>query len=136
MRLVITGAPRAGKTTYAHLLKEAGRRNGELLQLWHTDALAPLLGWSEQSDVVCRWLDLPAGWIIDGCAATRALRKWLAAPEHRTGRPCDAVIRMVVPHVKLTPGQATLAKGEATIWAQIEAPLRTRGVLIYDKSTT
>lgn len=71
-------------------------------------------------------------------ACARALRKWLAVnprPPHRhlredVTRPCDEIIVLTVAHVELTPGQRSMAKGCATVWAEIEPELRRRGVTI------
>jgi hypothetical protein len=66
------------------------------------------------------------------------LRKWLAvnpapAVRHyleRVTRPCDEIIVLTVARVELTPGQRSMAKGCATVWAEIETELRRRGVTI------
>lgn len=119
-RTIITGGSRTGKTTLALTLDGP---------VYHTDSLAHL-PWSSQSDEVVRWLARPDPWTIDGCAATRALRKWLQDPVTFDARPCDRIIRLTSPVVARTPGQETLSKGERKIWAEIAPELVARGVLI------
>lgn len=116
-RTIITGGSRTGKTTLALTLDGP---------VYHTDSLAHL-PWSSQSDEVVRWLARPGAWTIDGCAATRALRKYLLDNDLR---PCDRIIRLTSPVVARTPGQETLSKGERKIWAEIAPELVRRGVLI------
>lgn len=123
-RVVICGAPRAGKTTLAKAIHTHGA------WLYHLDSLVESHAWSEQSAIAARYLSEPQPYIIEGCAAVRALRKWLRAHDRDATRPCDAIIRMVTPREPLTPGQETLRKGEATIWREIEAELVARGVAI------
>lgn len=123
-RIVIIGSPRAGKTTYALAL--AAR---ERVRVRHTDDLITMVSWSKVSEIVAfQWFADPGPWIIEGVAAVRALRKWLAA--NSEGVPCDEVIVLEQPHVELTPGQASMAKACATIWAQVEGEIRARGVIV------
>lgn len=121
-RTIITGGSRTGKTTLAAQI--CGSH-----PVWHTDSLVEL-PWSEQSNTVACWLQHPGPWIIDGCAATRALRKWLDLADDGVP-PCEVIIRCVRPVVERTKGQETLSRGEATIWAQIEIELVARGVQIH-----
>jgi adenylate kinase family enzyme len=115
MRIVICGAPRSGKTTLAGL------------QALHTDDLIPL-GWSEASEKVADdWMQRPGPWVIEGVAAARALRKYLA---QHPNKPCDKVIYMPTPRTTPTPGQASMAKGVETVWQQIKGELQARGVEI------
>lgn len=123
MKLVLTGVPRAGKTTLAgQLERDLG------LPVRHTDDLASL-PWSEASERVVEWMAEPGPWLIEGVAAVRALRKFLSL---RSGLPCTEVYWMPEPHpgVPVTPGQQALAKGTRTIWTEIETKLRKRGVRI------
>ncbi len=121
LRVVICGAPRAGKTTTAIAMHTHG------CWLYHLDSLVEKHRWSEQSDIAAKYLQEPGPYMIEGCAAVRALRKallWSAA------KPCDAIVRMPTPKLELSKGQETLRKGEAKIWAEIEPELVARGVLI------
>lgn len=132
MKLVIAGVPRAGKTTLA-----AERRaqwphppcRGYGPEPRHTDDLIHL-GWSGASDVVSTWFYLPGPWIVEGVAAVRALRKWLRA--NATSAPCDRVIWLGSPRIALTPGQAALAKGCATVWREVRPELLARNVHVEE----
>lgn len=130
-RIVIAGGPRTGKTTFAHDMVGGDdprdrREHADVLVL-HTDNLAHL-GWSEASAAAALWLDAPGPWIVEGVAAVRALRKWIAA--HPDGKPCDVVYWLTDPVVERTPGQVTMAKGCATVWAEVCGELARRGVEI------
>lgn len=117
MRIVIAGGPRCGKTTFAATLGEAK----------HTDDLISM-GWSEASAETSSWFDATGPWVVEGVAAPRALRKWLAA--HREGKPCDVVHWMGRPYEQLSPGQLGMLRGCETVWAEIVGELRRRGVEI------
>ncbi len=119
MRTVITGGPRTGKTTLAATYTE---------HVEHTDALIDQCEWSEASERVAGWFDRPGPWVVEGVAAVRALRKWLA--NNPEGRPCDVVVWLDEPKVEITDGQDTMAKGCATIWSETEPGLVERGVII------
>lgn len=124
-RIVILGGPKTGKTTLARELDEqCNHRPCGSLRM--TDDLIHL-GWSEASAAAALWLDEPGPWIIEGVAVARALRKWREAnPGARP--PVDRVIRLTTPHVDLSRGQASMAKGEETVWAEIEPWLLENGV--------
>lgn len=134
-RILIVGGPKTGKTTYSEQLARelaAGVDPSGLpstaVKLMHTDSLIGVKDWSEASAEVALWLDERGPWIIEGVAVPRALRKWLAA--HPEGRPADRVIFMTRPFVSLTKGQETMAKGVATVWAEVVDQLASRGVSI------
>lgn len=122
-RIVIAGGPKTGKTTLGNRIASDMPRS----EVHHTDAVIDL-GWSEASAGVATWFDRPGPWCIEGVAVPRALRKWLAA--HAEGKPCDVVIWLEEPHEERTPGQVTMARGCATVFAEIEGELRARGVEI------
>ena len=117
MRIAITGGPKSGKTTLAEKL---GTRHG--LTVLHTDDLIPL-GWDAAIEATALWFDtLSSDWIIEGAQVARALRYWLQ--EHPEGLPCDQVIYLVEPKAPYTKnGQEVMAKGIATVMAQIEGRL-------------
>ena len=121
-RIVITGGPRTGKTTRAAF--EAATRPGFAVR--HTDDLMRL-GWSEASEAAMMWLDLPGPWIIEGVAASRALRKWR---ENHPGEPppVDRVIYLSEPHETLVKGQTSMAKGVRTVHDEIESWLEEHGI--------
>ena len=82
--------------------------------------------WSAASEhVATEWMAKPGPWIIEGVAAVRALRKWLAA--HPSGKPCDEVVVLDRPRVELSKGQAAMAKGCAKIWAEVMDEVKARG---------
>jgi len=121
--IVVCGAPHAGKSTYARAIASAG------CKLVHLDSLIAGHAWSEQSDIASRYFDAPTeSMIIEGCAAVRALRKWLE--RNPTGRPCERVIRLTTPFIPHSAGQARLAAGESTIWEQVYPQLLARGVAV------
>lgn len=117
-RVVITGVPRAGKTTLARMFGEA----------FSTDDLIGEFEWSGVSAEVARMFDRPGPWIIEGVAAARALRKWLEA--HPDGVPADVVLWFPDPAVDLTEGQTAMAAGQRTIWGGVVGELERRGVQI------
>jgi hypothetical protein len=125
-RIVICGGPKTGKTTLAGKVAHRIRAR----EVRHTDELIGVLPWSEDSEEVARWFSIPGPWIVEGVAAVRALRKWLAS--HPEGAPCDLVCWLSEPKVPRTPGQERLAKGTATVWAGTEQGLRNRGVIIVE----
>jgi predicted ATPase len=118
VRTVICGGPKTGKTTLSQSLPRP---------VYHTDDRIPL-GWSEASESVSQLFSSPGPWTIEGAAAVRALRKWLAS--NPTGKPCDQVILLsgVMDSAQYTPRHAAMAKGVETIFAEIEGELLARGV--------
>lgn len=121
MRTVITGGPKTGKTT-------AALADGR--PVYHTDDTMHM-EWSEASAEVAKWFDRDGPWIIEGVAAPRALRKWLAA--HPKGMPCDEVIVLSVPMRPIAEGQRRMAKGVDTVFDEIADQLRARGVQVRTK---
>lgn len=86
------------------------------------------LEWSEASAVVSTWFDAPGGWVVEGVAAVRALRKWL--DRNPTGAPCDHVIFLEEPFVALTKEQTAMGRGCVTVWQKTVDRLRARGVTV------
>lgn len=125
MKILILGAPCAGKTTLA---KKLGTERG--IPVRHIDDLIGVLDWSGASAEAARWMEEPGPWIIEGVQGARALRKWLEA--HPTGAPADQLILCEEPFLELTKGQAAMAKGCATVWREIEAEIAARGVPVLD----
>lgn len=124
-RVVVCGGPRCGKTAVA---VRASERYGR--PVLYGDALIGSLPWSEASLEVSSWFDFEGEWIIEGVVCARALRKWLVRnaavllycvgegdePPFRVVRLTDGV------HERSRP-QDGMAKGEATVWDEIEAAL-------------
>jgi dephospho-CoA kinase len=132
-RIVICGGPLTGKTTTARrIADEYGDHVGTTVA--HTDDLIERFthlgkeAWSAASSEVATWLDAPGPWVIEGVAMARALRKWRAANPDAPP-PVDRVIRLTTPYVELSKGQAAMAKGEETVWREIEPWLDEQGVL-------
>ncbi len=120
-RIIIAGGPRTGKSTLA------ARLGAELgVAPRSTDSLIGTLDWSAASLEVSTWFDAAGPWVIEGVAAARALRKWLAA--HPTGTPCDRIILLDTPHVELSKGQVGMMKGCRTVWAELVVVLEARGL--------
>lgn len=151
-RICIVGGPRTGKTTLACTLFERERCNcsgvrvvyGQTygmharecdawlpddIRLRHTDDLIAHHDWSAASLEASKWLDEPGPWIIEGVALSRALRKWRDAHPGEPA-PVDKIIRLTVPHVSLTKGQTTMAKGEETVFSEILRWLLECGVSV------
>jgi hypothetical protein len=126
-RIVIIGPPKAGKTTLGRsMADETG------VQLRHTDDLISELDWSGCSErIATDWFAEPGPWIIEGVAAVRALRKWLAA--NGQGTPCDEIIALSKSWVPLTNRQAGMASACAGIWGTVRGQLGARGVTIEDR---
>lgn len=121
MRILIVGGPRVGKTTLAgKLAVEHG-----IVPL-HTDDLIGRRTWSEASDEVRLWMEQRGPWCIEGIAAVRAVRKWLAV--HAEGTPADALYLGSTPHETLTDGQASMTKGHERIWSEVKDELARRGL--------
>lgn len=121
-RILITGGPRTGKTTLANKLQQEG---GDPI-VYSTDDVMHL-GWSEASAAVALWLDADDSWIVEGVAASRALRKWRALHPDQPP-PIDRLIYLREPHETLTPGQRTMAKGVETVHRELEDWLAQHGV--------
>lgn len=117
-RICIAGGPRSGKTTLAGELQAKRVRC--------TDDIKTV-GWSRGSSMVANWLRQPGPWVIEGVTVARGLRKWLSQ-EAGEGRPCDSVFFLSGARVELTPQQANMSKGVATVWREIELELLRRGV--------
>jgi len=118
-RICIIGGPRTGKTTLANTMSN----------VLHTDDLIELFDWSGVSEhVAMDWFARPGPWVIEGVAVVRALRKWLKS--NADGVPCERIIVLTEPHVELSKGQATMAKGHAKVWNEVRPLLLARGVVV------
>lgn len=121
MKTLIAGWPRTGKTTRANALDSAT----EIVR--HTDDLIPSQDWSAISETVSYWFDEDYS-VIEGVAVPRALRKWLA--RNKSGKPCDELVYLTMPHVSLSAGQAAMGKGCDKVFNEIKGELIRRGVKI------
>lgn len=104
-RIVITGAPRSGKSTLARRLS-AGTvpvvRTDDYVRMGVPHAHIP--------DVARRELERHDSWILEGCQAARVLRRH---PDVANGARVYYHSRSVV---HTTPGQDRQAKGIHTVW--------------------
>src|SRR6476620_12464266 len=91
-RIVVCGGPRCGKSTFAEKVLQELMPAGAML--YHLDSLIADHGWSEQSEVAMKYLFEPTPYVVEGCAAVRALRKFL---DRCPGKPCDVVVRLTAP---------------------------------------
>ncbi len=123
MRIIIGGAPKAGKFALANRLGVDNTR--------HTDDVIGL-GWSDASAEVANWFNAKGDWVVEGVAVFRALRKWLKTNPH--GKPCDELWILWDPRVPLNPGQETMAKGCVSVFKGIQVELLRRGVNVIEKA--
>lgn len=120
-RVVITGSPRAGKTSACDLFETLG------YPVRHTDELVGKFEWSEASLLASTWLEHPGPWVCEGTTMVRALRKYLGR-HPGTLRPCDLLLWYGKPVVEVSDGQEIMRKGHGTIWRQVLPELHRRGV--------
>jgi hypothetical protein len=124
-RTIVAGAPRCGKTTLASAL---ARECGVIAR--STDELVGTVSFQAAGEHVAAWLSPLGPWVIEGCAAVRALRYWLSEHASDDLIPCERIFWSTNPKTEQTAGQARLGTGIATVWAQIESRLLARGVAI------
>jgi adenylate kinase family enzyme len=122
VKVAITGAPRAGKTTLASRL--AGETHNPPT-VSHTDDFKHL-SWSDQS--LATALALNQSEVIEGTTVARGLRKWLKA--NPAGKPVDTLFYLPTSREQLTAGQSSMAQGINTVLREIVPELRARGVTI------
>ncbi len=131
-KIILVGAPRSGKSTYARQLRQRG------IPTYCTDPeslvkdieknvtyLPEGLDWSQASQyVVDEWLSMKGPWCIEGIATVRALRK--ALDGYKELLKGVQVIRIKGQHKDdvTKPGQITLKKGIDTVWKEIAPTLR------------
>jgi adenylate kinase family enzyme len=122
-RILIAGVPRSGKTTLSARL--AAESPGT--RVLHTDDLIATHDWSAASAQAALWME-GDDFIAEGVAIPRALRKFFAA--HPAWSPAGVVYWLGVPYETLTKGQAAMARGCETVWAEVVGELMRRGVVI------
>ena len=123
-RIIISGVPKAGKTTLANDIRDI--TGWKVLQ---SDDLKGI-DWSAASDAVSYWFGADSPWIIEGVATIRALRKWFM--RNPRGKPCDQFIWIDEPKVELERGQDIMAKGCRTIFNEIEDKFYDHEVDVYN----
>jgi hypothetical protein len=118
-KVLITGGPKAGKTTFAGPDAK------------HTDDLIETLKWSEQSEAVSHWFDEEGPWIIEGVSIPRALRKWLERnPE---GKPADVLLYLNGSKIPLNEGQQKMYLSVRTVFNEVKPELIKREVRIVEQ---
>jgi len=116
-RIVILGGPRCGKTTLANKLNRL---------TFHTDDFKfPHL--QESGAAVVQWFARPGPWVIEGVVAILALQEWMRMYEVA---PCDCVLAMWTPVVKLTPDQIRMFNLLRKYWSGLPLDLNERGVVV------
>lgn len=142
-RIVVIGAPRTGKTTYAtRLARELGVHLASTGK--HTeqpDGLVSVKNYGKVStdDYVSRYSypELPArviadlrkmdNFVLEGTQAARVLRRWLReAPDEP--KLDKTLVFMGRPWVKRSPKQEATAKGVRTTWRELEQMLKRLGI--------
>lgn len=120
MRLAICGAPRAGKSTLAALI---GAELGLPVVCTDDYRTHP---WPTVPDLVLRDIRDRESWILEGTQAARVLRRWL---NERGANPMlQSVYWLDKPVLELTEGQATMAKGIRTVFADVRPLLNKLGI--------
>lgn len=120
-RILIAGGPRTGKTTLAaKLSKQLG------IPVKHTDDLIGIVDWSGASLKVAGWMSMRGPWIIEGVAAGRAIRKFMAA--YPSTKPADRILWSNTAHVPRDYGQEAMAKGCETVWSEVLPALKRLGI--------
>ena len=121
-RIAITGAPKAGKTTYADRL---ANRLG--VAVVHTDDYKDM-EWSEQSAHAADVMAKPTTVLTEGTTVPRALRKMLEA--RPDVKPIDRLIVLGTPRKDQSEGQRRMSLGLDTVLAELLPRLRGLGVEI------
>lgn len=126
-RIAITGAPKAGKTTYS---KRRGLDAFEIDSLLKQEPFVSMEKderWSAISQHVADMMAKPGRLVVEGVQVPRALRKALA--ERPDVKPVDEVVivKRAGTHT-LTKDQAAMAKGAETVLAKIRPALEKLGV--------
>lgn len=121
-RVLVTGWPRVGKTTFAVKL---GVELGIPVQ--HTDDVIHL-GWGADSLEVSTWFENPGPMLVEGVSVARSLRKWL--DRNVEGIPADVLYWRSEPYETLTPRQSGMGKGIDKVWNEVRDELVRRGMRV------
>jgi len=129
-RIIIIGGPRRGKSTIARNLRTSASAIptycGDPVNLVKEpeDGVTYLpanLSWSESSAYIAEnWLTQPGPWCCEGVAMARAVRKMVIAGKTAILDGVDIVV-LIEPYegASETAGQAIMAKGVMTVWAEV-----------------
>ena len=134
-RIVVIGAPRTGKTTYATKLAKdlgvhlasTGKRTEQPGGLISTDNYLDKGTYADLPDRVIADLRTQESFVLEGTQAARVLRRWLrTAPDEVK---LDKVLGFLGrPWVPRTPRQEATAKGVRTTLRELEPMLRDAGI--------
>lgn len=133
MKVILVGAPRSGKSTYARELRQQG------IPTFCTDPLSLVkdpeqgvtylpegMAWSEASRFIADyWFVAPGPWCIEGIATVRALRKVTEDGRQRILDTCR-IVRFTRQwrNAVTKPGQVAMAKAIDTVWSEVEPSFR------------
>lgn len=127
-RIAITGAPKAGKTRYADR-HHAGALHVDLLRDQEPFSSMPHdEQWSAISQHVADRLATPGPVVIEGVQVPRALRK--ALRDRPDQKPVDEVLIIERQGRTVAKEHSSMAKGAATVLAEIRPALEALGVEI------
>lgn len=127
-RVVIIGGPRRGKSTMARELRAVGiptycgdPRSAVKEPEDGVTYLPEGLAWSESSAYIAEnWLTAPGPWCCEGVAMARAVRKLVGADMLGVLDGAEIVVLTdPAEGAQESPGQAVMAKGVATVWAEV-----------------
>ena len=134
-RIVVLGAPRTGKTTYATKLAKdlgvhlasTGKRSEQPEGLVSTDNYLDKGSYADLPDRVIADLRGRESFVLEGTQAARVLRRWLrTAPDEVK---LDKVLGFLGrPWVARTPRQEATAKGVRTTLRELEPMLKQAGI--------
>lgn len=134
-RIVVLGAPRTGKTTYATKLARehgahlasTGKRTEHPEGLVSTDNYLDKGSYADLPDRVIADLRKMDSWVLEGTQAARVIRRWYrTAPDEP--KLDKALAFLGKPWVKRNPRQEATAKGVWTVLRDLQPLLRQAGV--------
>lgn len=153
-RVLIIGGPRRGKSTLARELRSAVTPTGDNSTAIPTFCGDPVslvkdpepgvvylpenLSWSESSQYIAdNWLTLPGPWCCEGIAMARAVRKLVNSERSAVLDGADIfVLTDPVDGVTESSGQAIMARGVMTVWAEVADLFPQAQVIETGKSRT
>ena len=96
-RILISGAPRSGKTTLANVLGSLG------LSVFHTDELMGNNTYQRQAHLIASALEDNEYDVYEGCMVAPAILEWREL--HIDEKPCELYITLPNPVILLEPNQ-------------------------------
>lgn len=142
-RVVVIGAPRTGKTTYAtklarelgvhlastgkHTEQPEGLVSAKNYGKISTDDYLNKYSYAELPSQVIADLRKMDSFVLEGTQAARVLRRWLRETPDEP-RVDKALVFLGRPWVARTPKQEATAKGVRTTWRELEPMLQSAGI--------